>query len=158
MEITIKRSVADSGPTYTHGRIFTDEGGFFGWTLEDTDRGLTSDMTEEEIKKRKKYGITAIPKGRYRIYLRVSPTLGEREYAKPYGGKFPVLINVPGYSGVMIHPGNTPADTNGCILVGMLRGSTRGRIFDSQKAYKDLMDYYVWPAYKRKEKIYITIE
>lgn len=158
MEITLKRSGTESGPDYTHGRLFTDEGGFFCWTLEDTDRGLDSSMSEEEIKEKKKYGITAIPKGRYRIYMRVSPSLGEKEYAKPYGGRFPVLINVPGFSGVMIHPGTNVESTKGCVLVGMLRGSIRGRLFDSQKAYRDLMDFYIWPAYQRKEQIWITIE
>lgn len=158
LEIKIKRCPAESGEGYTHGRLFTEEGGFLCWTLEDTDRGLRSDMTDEEIKKIKKAGETAIPKGRYRIYLRVSPTLKDRSYAKPYGGKFPVLVNVPGFSGVMIHPGNTPADTRGCILPGMLQGDKRGRIYDSQKAYRDLMDFYIWPAYKRNDKIWITIE
>lgn len=158
LEIKLTRCPAESGEGYTHARLRTDEGGFLCWTLEDADRGLRSDMTEEEIKKIKKTGETAIPKGRYRIYLRVSPTLKDRSYAKPYGGKFPVLVNVPGFSGVMIHPGNTPADTRGCILPGMLQGDKRGRIYDSQKAYKDLMDFYIWPAYKRNDKIWITIE
>lgn len=115
-------------------------------------------MTEEEIKKIKKAGETAIPTGRYRIVLSVSPTLKDRSYAKPYGGRFPVLLGVPGFSGVMIHPGNTPTDTRGCILPGVLQGDKRGRIYDSQKAYRDLMDCYLWPAYQRKDEIWITIE
>lgn len=158
MEIKVTRCAAESGEGYTHGRLTTDEGGFLCWTLEDSDRGLTSSMTEDEIMRRKKAGTTAIPTGRYRVYLRISPGMKEKEYAKPYGGKFPVLIKVPGFSGIMIHPGNTPADTSGCILPGMLQGSKRGRVYDSVKAYKDLMDYYVWPAYKRGEQIWITIE
>ena len=158
MEITIRRSKAESGEGWTHGRLFTDEGGFLCWTLEDTDRGLTSDMTEAQIRKKKIYGATAIPTGRYRVELLVSPTLKDRSYAKKYGGRFPVLLNVPGFQGCMIHPGNTPSDTNGCILPGMLKGSKRGRVYDSQAAYKDLMDYYVWPAYERGQEIWITIE
>lgn len=158
MEITIKRSPAESGAGYTHGRLFTDEGGFVCWTLEDTDRGLTADMSEAQIKAIKKYGETAIPKGRYKVVLAVSPTLKDRSYAKKYGGMFPVLVNVPGYSGIMIHPGTTPADTRGCILTGMLRGSKRGRIYDSQQAYKDLMDFYIWPAHLRNQEIWMTIE
>ena len=158
MEIRIKRSPVESGEGYTHGRLSTDEGGFLCWTLEDTDRGLTQDMPLEEIKRRKVYGQTAIPAGRYPIQLRVSPRLKDRPYAKPYGGKFPVLEDVPGFSGVMIHPGTTVEDTRGCLLVGMLRSGIRGRIFDSQAAFRDLMDYYIWPAYQRGEKIWLTIE
>ena len=158
MEIRIKRAPAESGNGWTHGRLSTDEGGFLCWTLEDTDRGLRQDMPLEEIKRRKVYGQTAIPAGRYPIQLRVSPRLKDRPYAKPYGGKFPVLEDVPGFSGVMIHPGTTVEDTRGCLLVGMLRSGIRGRIFDSQAAFRDLMDYYIWPAYQRGEKIWLTIE
>lgn len=158
MEIRIKRAPAESGNGYTHGRLTTDEAGFLCWTLEDTDRGLRQDMPLEEIKRRKVYGQTAIPAGRYPIQLRVSPRLKDRPYAKPYGGKFPVLEDVPGFSGVMIHPGTTVEDTRGCLLVGMLRSGIRGRIFDSRKAYRDLMDFYIWPAFLRNEEIWIIIE
>lgn len=158
MKITIKRNPAESGPGYTHGRMYLDECGFFCWTLEDEDRGLSQDMPLATIKARKKYGQTAIPKGTYRVILAVSPTLKDRSYAKKYGGMFPVLLDVPGYSGVMIHPGTTPEDTRGCLLVGMLRSGIRGRIFDSQKAYRDLMDFYIWPAHLRHEDIWLTIE
>ena len=58
---------------------------------------------------------------------------------------------------ILIHPGNTPADTSGCILPGMLQGSIRGQVFDSVKAYRDLMDFYIWPAYQRGEEIWINI-
>ena len=73
MEIRIKRAPAESGNGWTHGRLSTDEGGFLCWTLEDTDRGLRQDMPLEEIKRRKVYGQTAIPAGRYPIQMRVSP-------------------------------------------------------------------------------------
>jgi hypothetical protein len=158
VEIRIKRNEAESGPGYTHGRLFTDEGGFLCWTLEDEDRGLTAGTPLAKIKAVKVYGKTAIPKGRYRVELRVSPKFKDRTYAKKYGGRFPCLLDVPGWEGVLIHPGNTPADTEGCILPGMVKGSKRGRIYDSQKAYLDLMDYYLWPAYLRGDDIYITIQ
>ena len=158
VELLLQRAPVESGPGYTHGRLSLEECGFLCWTLEDEDRGLTQDMDPEKIKAVKVYGKTAIPTGRYRVVLQVSPSLKDRSYAKPYGGRFPVLVGVPGFSGVMIHPGTTTSDTRGCLLVGMLHSGTRGRIFDSQKAYRDLMDFYVWPAYLRNEEIWITIE
>ena len=158
MEIRIKRNYYESAAGYTHGRLSTDEGGFLCWTLEDENRGLHQDMAVTQIERIKVYGKTAIPAGRYRIQLRVSPKFKSRTWAQPYGGKLPYLQNVPAFDGVCIHPGNTPEDTSGCILPGMLHAGIRGRIFDSQKAFADLMDFYIWPAYNRKEEIWLTIE
>lgn len=159
MEIRIKRAPAESGNGYTHGRLSTDEGGFVCWTLEDTDRGLTSDMPLAEIKAKKVYGQTAIPKGTYKVRMdMVSPKLKDRAYAKKYGGKLPRLVGVPGWSGVLIHPFNLPSESLGCIAPGMLRFNVRGRIFDSTRAFYDLMDFYLIPAYKRGEDIWLTIE
>ena len=154
----IVRNQYESAAGYTHGRLYLDECGFFCWTLEDEDRGLHQEMPLTQIKARKVKGKTAIPRGTYKIQLRVSPSFKDKWYAKPYGGKMPYLQNVPGFSGVMIHPGNRPEDTSGCILPGMLHSGLRGRIFDSVLAFQDLMNFYLWPAYQRKQEIWITIE
>lgn len=157
MKITIKRNTAESAAGYTHGRMFLDECGFFCWTLEDEDRGLTQDMPLATIKARKKYGQTAIPKGTYRVRMDVvSPKLKNRAYAKKYGGCLPRLENVPGYEGVLIHPFNTAEESLGCIAPGVYAGG--GRIKDSTKAFYDLMDFYLVPAHKRGEAIWITID
>lgn len=158
MKIHLTRNSYESGAGYTHGRLRTDEGGFLCWTLEDEDRGLHQEMALSQIERKKIKGKTAIPTGTYRIQLRVSPKFRERYWAKPYGGKLPYLCNVPGFEGVCIHPGNTPQDTEGCLLPGMLHSGIRGHIFDSVIAFQDLMNYYIWPAYQRKEEIWITIE
>jgi hypothetical protein len=157
MEIRVVRNSYESAAGYTHARLFVDEGGFLCWTLEPEDRGLHQDMPLTQIQARKVKGKTAIPTGRYLVKLLVSQKFKGRDYAKPYGGRFPTIMNVPGFSGILIHPGNTPADTSGCILPGMLQGSIRGHVFDSVKAYRDLMDFYIWPAYKRGEEIWINI-
>lgn len=158
MIIRVARNSYESAAGYTHGRLYVDEGGFLCWTLEDEDRGLRQDMPLAQIKARKVKGATAIPKGTYRVQLRVSPKFKERYWAKPYGGRVPYLCDVPGYEGVCIHPGSTPEDTAGCLLPGVLYQGIRGRIFDSVLAFQDLMNFYLWPAYQRKEEIWITIE
>ena len=158
MRILLTRNSYESAAGYTIGRLSVDEGGFLCWVLEPEDRGLRQDMPLPQIKSRKVAGKTAIPRGTYRIEVRVSPSFKDRWYAKPYGGKFPYLCDVPGFDGVLIHPGNTPADTKACLLPGMLYMGIRGRVFDSVLAWQDLMQFYVWPAYQRKEQIWITIE
>lgn len=158
VEVRIKRNEAESGPGYTHGRLFVDECGFLCWTLEDQDRGLTQDMPVEKIKAVKIYGKTAIPKGRYRIELRVSPKFKDRPWCKPFKGLVPYILDVPGFDAVAIHVGNVPESTDGCPLVGMVRGSKRGRLFDSTDAYTCLMKHYLVPAHERKDEMWITIE
>jgi hypothetical protein len=65
-------------------------------------------MSEDEIKSKKIYGETAVPTGTYKIDMStVSPKFKNRSWARPYEGKVPRLINVKGFDGVLIHPGNS---------------------------------------------------
>lgn len=56
----------------------------------------------------KVFGKTAIPAGLYNVELRFSPHFQKI---------LPHIINVPGFSDILMHPGNTELDTEGCILV-----------------------------------------
>lgn len=105
--------------TYTIGRLYID-GEYFCNTLEDKDRGLKQSDNPTLIKQKKVYGETAIPTGKYNIRTDiVSPKYaGAPWYKKLNGGKMPRLESVPGFEGILIHPGNTAVDTLGCILVG----------------------------------------
>ena len=152
LELTIERRYFK--PTYTIGRLLV-EGMEFSDVLEDKDRGLTSDMPTTEIYKRKVYGSTAIPYGKYEMRLSVSPKFANREWGKRYGGLVPEILNVPGFDGIRIHPGSNSASTSGCPLPGMNKAV--GKVLESQKAYYDLMDFYLMPAHERGQKMYITI-
>lgn len=135
MEIKVRRIARRQG--YTIARLYVD-GRYFCDTLEDADRGLRQDMPSEKIKKLKVYGQTAIPTGRYPVTLGVvSPKFKDREWARPYGGKVPRLLNVPGFDGVLIHVGNDASDTSGCILVG--RNTVVGKVTDSTATFHALM-------------------
>ena len=119
MKILIQRHALKAD--YTIGRMEIN-GRYFCDTLEDTDRGLRESMTEDEIAALKVKGATAIPTGTYRIDMQTrSPR---------FGRILPRLISVKGYAGVLIHGGNTAADTEGCILVGENR--ERGKVLNSR--------------------------
>ena len=141
--------------TYTIGNLYIN-GVLFSNTLEDKDRCLTSSMTLEEINKKKIYGQTAIPSGTYEVKMTYSNRFHSRAWGKKYDGKVPELINVKGFGGVRIHPGNKAADTLGCILVG--KNSAVGMVTNSQAYYFKLLDNYIVPAVKKGEKITLTIK
>ena len=125
-------------------------------TVEDKDRGLNSGMTPAEISSKKVYGETAIPTGVYKVVLSVSPKFKNRAYAKKYGGQLPELLNVPGFSGIRIHPGNYASESLGCILPG--DNKVKGGVTGSTARFYELMDKYIVPAWSRKEEITITIK
>lgn len=143
------------GPRYTIGKLFIN-GVYECDTLEDQDRGLTSQMSLEEIKAKKVYGVTAIPTGTYSINMTtVSPKFKDRAWAKPYKGILPRLENVKGYEGVLIHVGNKAEDTLGCILVG--ENKVKGRVINSTATFYELMTVLL-KAQSAGEVIELTIE
>ena len=123
-------------PGYTIGKMYID-GVYLCDTLEDADRGLRQDMPLDELRRRKVSGATAIPAGTYTVRMDVvSPKYSQREAYRSIGGRLPRLENVPGYEGVLIHIGNYPEDTEGCILVG--RNKQVGAVIDSTKTFWEL--------------------
>ncbi|MDR3133039.1 MAG: DUF5675 family protein [Prevotellaceae bacterium] len=153
MKLSLQRIARKPG--YTIGKLSID-GAYFCDTLEDTDRGLKQTMTVEEIKRLKQAGITAIPAGTYYVLMHiVSPKYSTRDAYKHIGGKLPRLANVPGYDGVLIHIGNYPKDTEGCILVG--KNKAVGAVLESTETFNKL--YPILKAADDKgEQITITIE
>lgn len=142
MNIIIERRFKKA--TYTIGNLYVD-GRFLCNTLEDKDRGLTDDMTLEEIKARKVYGKTAIPYGTYTVTYTLSPK---------FGRLLPLVNSVKGFSGIRIHEGNTDADTLGCILVG--KNDVKGQVTNSRNTMSKL-NGLIKNALSNNEEITLTI-
>ena len=67
----------------------------------------------------------------------------------------PRILNIPGYDGVLIHPGNTDKDTMGCLLVG--QNTVIGKVTNSKATFEKL--YPILKAASDKgERITITIK
>lgn len=130
MEITVRRRALR--PTYTIGSMYVD-GAYLCDTLEDAVRSV------------KIPGETAIPAGTYEVIVNRSPR---------FRRDLPRLVDVPGFNGVLIHRGNTPADTSGCVLVG--ENKQIGKVINST-GYEIELVRRCKEAVARGEKITITI-
>lgn len=153
MEIKVKRIAKKEA--YTIGKMYVN-GAYVCDTLEDKDRGLTSNMSVAQICGVKIKGETAIPTGRYLVDMKtVSPRFGGRAQYQFCKGRLPRICNVPGYNGVLIHCGNTEKDTDGCILVG--DNKAVGQVLNSTATFRRLYPI-LKAADERGEQIWITIE
>jgi hypothetical protein len=113
MRLDLTRLEIDHDATIGELRI---DGDWFCWTLED------------RVRARKIKHETAIPAGTYQVQI---------THSQRFNVEMPQVMNVPEFAGIRIHPGNTAADTSGCILVG---GHRQGnKITDSRTAYQALM-------------------
>lgn len=102
MELALKRKWLT--PRSTIGELSID-GVFECFVLEDRYRPPPEVKVSRE---------TCIPCGRYEVQVTYSP-----RFQRP----LPLLLDVPGFSGVRIHPGNKASDTEGCLLPGLQRGA-----------------------------------
>ena len=153
LNITVDRRFPRDG--YTIGNMYLD-GKYFCDTCEDTDRGLKQTDSLATIKSKKVMHETAIPKGRYRVTLKVqSPKYSQRSQYNFCKGYLPRLLEVPGYDGVLIHIGNSKKDTSGCILVG--KNKMKGMVLNSTETFKALYARLKEADAKGKE-IWITVK
>lgn len=95
------------GKESTLGLLLVDPVQFLCFTLEDQHQTT------------KVYGETRIPAGMYHLTLREYGTHHDK-YKARYGFHQGMLelLNVPGFTDVLMHIGNKDDDTAGCILVG----------------------------------------
>jgi hypothetical protein len=131
MELMLLREPSVDGCTI--GKLSVD-GGFECFTLEDVIRNgpKISDQT-------------AIPPGRYRVVI----TMSNR-----FGRMLPQLVDVPGFEGIRIHPGNTAADTSGCILVGQSRANDS---VSSSRLAMEQLQRKIAGALARNQDVFITV-
>lgn len=115
MKLVVTRSPSDEQCTL--GKLTVD-GEFECFTLED----IVRPDGEPKV-----FGETAIPYGLYQVVITFSPHF-QRD--------MPLLVNVPSFDGVRIHPGNSAKDTEGCLLVGDAEG--RDAISQSRFAFDAL--------------------
>lgn len=134
MELKLNRIFLGSSATI--GELYVD-GEHIADTLEDIVRP----------EKEKVYGKTAISEGTYEVKLTYSPRFKKI---------LPEILNVPNFSGIRLHCGNSSADTEGCVLIGTWDGEKEDWISDSKVTFNKLMSL-LQKAADNKEKIIITI-
>jgi hypothetical protein len=155
--ITLDRRYRPAHGLYSIGHLYDADGKYICDTIEDTDRGLTSDMNLADILKVKVKSKTAIPRGRYRVTLDVvSPKFSLKPYYKAFcSGKVPKLLDVPGFDGILMHKGVSEKSSAGCIILGY--NTVKGMVTNSQAAFEKV--YRLLQSYKAQgHKIYIQIK
>lgn len=132
----------------TLNRIFLGSSATIGELLIN-DKHLC-DTLEDRVRPEgeKVYGKTAIPEGKYEIELTHSPRFKKI---------LPEILNVPNFSGIRIHTGNSSKDTEGCIIVGTWDGEKEDWVGSSKIAFDELMAL-LEEATNNKEKVTITVK
>lgn len=141
--------------TYTISRLFVDGKRFYE-IIEDRDRGLKKSDTISYIMSKKIHSETAIPSGEYKVRMDVvSPKYqAVKWYNDLCKGRMPRLEGVPGFDGILIHPGNTALDSSGCLLPG--RNTKVGQVTQSRETFAALYKQ-MKAAFDRGEEITIEI-
>lgn len=141
--------------TYTIGILYVN-GVRFCETCEDKDRGLKQTDSLSTIKSVKVPTETAIPTGTYEVRMDiVSPKYSKVAFYKALcGGKMPRIMGVPGFEGILVHPGSSALDSSGCVLVG--RNKIKGGLTLSRVTFSELYGK-MKKAFDRGEKISLEI-
>lgn len=116
---------------YTIGKLYIN-GVYECDTLEDKTRLLIDynrDGDFDDSGEGKIFGRTAMPEGVYKVVI---------DYSSHFKKDLPHILEVPGFIGIRIHPGNTENDTEGCILLGF--NKVKGKVIDSQKTFAVVFD------------------
>jgi hypothetical protein len=107
MKIRVERQIFDDESTI--GELLVD-GAHECYVLEDKVR----EVPDKPVEEWKVAHLSAIPYGVYKLII---------NHSQRFNRDLPLLLNVPGFQGVRLHPGNYAGDTEGCLLVGRTRGA-----------------------------------
>jgi hypothetical protein len=132
------------GPEYTIGSLFIN-GEYLCDTIEDKVRDHNQDGDLDDPGEKKVFGETAIPYGRYKVDLTMSPK---------FKRLLPIILNVPHFTGIRIHRGNTAKDSHGCPLVG--ENKAKGKVINSTK-YELIVVERMLSAIRNQEEITIDV-
>lgn len=113
---------------------------------------------EDVYRPEKLKGQTRIPAGRYEIRLRTEGG-HHLKFTKKYGSRrhrgMLHLQNVPNFQWILVHPGNTAEDTEGCLLPGFAFSPT-GKVLSSSAAYWHVYNR-VTPVIEAGEPVFLSI-
>lgn len=154
MELVVERFALKD--RYTIGRLLID-GRKYCDTLEDQVRDVNRNGVFDNGET-KVYGESAIPYGRYELKFTYSPKFSRKPVYKAFidGGLMPEICNVPHFTGIRIHGGNTRNDTYGCLLVG--KNKAVGRLVESLDCFRPLYKLLHEHIMVNGGKCYITFK
>lgn len=134
------------GDDFTLSHLFVDGAPFrqCGYILEDVVREILG----KTVKDWKVKSETAIPVGKYKLIIDMSPRFGKRMMH---------VLDVPGFEGIRVHAGNTSHDTEGCLLAGKERDERHGEVSGSRIACAALFDK-VEKTLNRGEEVWWVVE
>lgn len=127
----------------------TDEsiiGCLYVYNDKDKTSSIFKCFTLEDVERDSKvWGKTSIPKGRYKVTL---------TYSSKFGRNLFMLENVKNFSRIYFHEGNWAKDTEGCILLGLIRNNN---FLEQSKIAVTIFESLLKKVYE-KEQIWVTIE
>lgn len=89
---------------------------------------------------------TSIPYGRYRVVI---------DFSMRFQKDSPHILDVPMFTGIRIHAGNTEVDTEGCLILGLV--SEQDKVLYSRHAVSHFTRV-LESALKKPEAVWITFK
>jgi hypothetical protein len=138
MKLKLVRKMGTAG--FTEGKLYIN-GVFECYTVEDADRMLEAGGKKIQDK-------TAIPRGTYEVVITMSNRFKKR---------LPLLLNVPGFTGIRIHAGNSSKNTEGCIIVGSINARDDDDWVGGSKVAMQRLMPKIEAALAAKEKVTMEV-